>query len=155
MLRSHCVAALAFLYLTSVGPTAALGSVVHGEVDDKAIADETQTQDWLSYGRTYSEQRFGPQSKINAGNVSQLGVAWSLDTPGIKSLEATPLEVDGTLYFSGNDSIVFAVDARSGKLLWRHDPEVWRHAGKRYRLLFPVNRGVAFWKGRVYVNWAR
>jgi quinohemoprotein ethanol dehydrogenase len=139
------------LYLTSVQPTAALGGVDHGEVDEKAIANEAQTQDWLSYGRTYSEQRFGPQAKINTGNVAQLGVAWSLDTPGIKSLEATPLEVDGTLYFSGNDSIVFAVDARSGKLLWRHDPEVWRHAGKRYRLLFPVNRGVAFWKGRVYV----
>ena len=121
------------------------------EVDGKAIGDEAQTQNWLSYGRTYSEQRFSPLTKINAGNVGGLGLAWSLDTPGIKSLEATPLEVDGTLYFSGNDSIVFAVDARSGKLIWRHDPQVWKHAGKRYRLLFPVNRGVAFWKGRVYV----
>ena len=121
-------------------------------VDGAAIADEQQARNWLSYGRTYSEQRFSPLAQITPQSIGKLGLAWSLDLPGIKSLEATPLVVDGTLYFSGNDSIVFAVDTRSGKLLWRHDPEVWRHAGKRYRLLFPVNRGVAFWKGRVYVG---
>jgi quinohemoprotein ethanol dehydrogenase len=120
-------------------------------VDGAAIANE-QTHEWLSYGRTYSEQRFSPLEQITPDNIHKLGLAWSLDLPGIKSLEATPLSVNGTLYFSGNDSIVFAVDARTGRLLWRHDPEVWRHAGKRYRLLFPVNRGVAFWKGRVYVG---
>jgi quinohemoprotein ethanol dehydrogenase len=115
-------------------------------------ADDAWSDDWLSYGHTYSEQRFSPLTEINSSNVGNLGLVWSLDLDGIKSLEATPLEVAGTLYFSGNDSIVFAVDARSGKQLWRHDPEVWKHAGKRYRLLFPANRGVAFWKGCVYVG---
>ncbi|MDB5968399.1 MAG: PQQ-dependent dehydrogenase, methanol/ethanol family [Hydrocarboniphaga sp.] len=127
---------------------------VHAEsiIDGAAIADESRTGDWLSYGRDYSEQRFVPLSQIKPDNVGKLGLAWSLDLPGIKSLQATPLAVDGTIYFSGNDSIVFAVDARSGQLKWRYDPEVWKHAGKRYRLLFPANRGVAYWKGRVYVG---
>jgi quinohemoprotein ethanol dehydrogenase len=145
------VAVLSCLALIAAASQASGAVVSARTVDGKAIGDEAQTQNWLSYGRTYSEQRFSPLTKINSGNVRELGLAWSLDTPGIKSLEATPLEIDGTLYFSGNDSIVFAVDARSGRLLWRHDPEVWKHAGKRYRLLFPVNRGVAVWKGRVYV----
>jgi quinohemoprotein ethanol dehydrogenase len=116
------------------------------------IGNEDSSHDWLSYGRAYSEQRFSPQQEITTASVPKLGLAWWLDLNGIKSLEATPLEVDGTLYFSGNDSIVFAVDARTGKQLWRHDPDVWKHAGKRYRLLFPANRGVAFWKGRIYVG---
>jgi quinohemoprotein ethanol dehydrogenase len=149
VLRSFLVAVTTCLCAAGLGQAAAFGDVV--ETGNLVPAADVASSDWLSYGRTYSEQRFSPQAQINAGNVRQLGLAWSLDTPGIKSLEATPLEVDGTLYFSGNDSIVFAVDARSGQLLWRHDPQVWKHSGKRYRLLFPVNRGVAFWKGRVYV----
>lgn len=142
-MRFHCSLVLCLLCCVARAATV---------VDGAAIANEEQSGNWLSYGRTYSEQRFSPLTEITPANIGKLGLAWSFDLPGIKSLEATPLAVDGTLYFSGNDSIVFAVDARNGKLLWRHDPEVWRHAGKRYRLLFPVNRGVAFWKGRVYVG---
>jgi quinohemoprotein ethanol dehydrogenase len=121
-------------------------------IDGAAIADESNGENWLSYGRGYSEQRFSPLTTISSRNVSKLGLAWYLDLPDIKSLQATPLIANGTLYFSGNDSIVFAVDARSGTLRWRYDPEVWKHAGKRYRLLFPANRGVALWKGKVYVG---
>ena len=46
------------------------------EVDDKAIADESRTSDWLAYGRTHSEQRFSPLKDINVGNIADLGVDW-------------------------------------------------------------------------------
>lgn len=116
------------------------------------IADESNTSDWLSFGRTYSERFFSPLRDINVQNVAGLGLSWSMDVPDSASLEATPLVVKGVIYFTTSESAVYAVDARSGKQLWRYDPEVWRHGGKRLRNIFHVNRGVAFWKGRLYLG---
>lgn len=114
-------------------------------------AADRDTQ-WPGYGGEYSEQRFSTLDQINTNNVASLGLAWHMDLPGVKTLEATPLLIDGVLYFSANDSVTYAVDARSGKLLWKHDPEVWKVAGKRYRQVFHVNRGVAYWQGLIYVG---
>src|ERR1700722_1991252 len=66
--------------------------------------DSTQVQNadnWPSYGDTSDEQRFSPLTEINAASVSRLGLLWSLDLDGMTSLEATPLAIDGTLYFTG------------------------------------------------------
>lgn len=124
----------------------------HGaaRVDGKAIADERQGANWLAYGRTYSEQRFSPLAKIKDSNVKDLGLAWHLDLPEDRSLLSTPLVVDGVLYFSGSFSVVTAVDATSGKVLWRYDPKVIEHSGDRLRIFWDFSRGIAFWKGRVY-----
>src|SRR5882762_8347930 len=62
-------------------------------VDGRAIADERQGANWLSYGRTYAEHHYSPLTGINAGNVRQLGLAWFVDLPGQRSLGATPLAV--------------------------------------------------------------
>ena len=92
-------------------------------VDGAAIGNEQDASNWLSYGRTYSEQRFSPLKEINDGNVGNLGVAWYLDLPGQKSLLATPLVVDGIMYFSGGYSVVFAIDTRKMDYVGtRHDP---------------------------------
>jgi alcohol dehydrogenase (cytochrome c)/quinohemoprotein ethanol dehydrogenase len=79
--------------------------------------------EWLSYGRTYDEQRFSPLARIDAGNVAQLGLAWSydLDTPH-RVQESTPLVIDGVMYVTSAWSKLFALDARTGKELWRFDP---------------------------------
>src|SRR5690242_8870867 len=58
--------------------------------------------DWYSHGGTLDENNFSPLTQIDTHNVSRLGLAWSLDLPGAVSLEATPLAIDGTLYFSGS-----------------------------------------------------
>lgn len=118
---------------------------------NSAQAAETGTQ-WPSYGGEYNEQRFSPLDQINTDTVAKLGLAWYMDLPGVKTLEATPLLIDGVLYFSANDSLTYAVDARSGKLIWKHDPEVWKVAGKRYRQVFHVNRGVAYWQRMIYAG---
>lgn len=107
--------------------------------------------DWLTYGRTYDEQRFSPLNQINADTVGKLGVAWwaSFDTD--RGQEATPLEADGVLYTTTAWSKVFAFDARTGKPLWSYDPKVPGEKGFN-ACCDVVNRGVALWKGRAYVG---
>jgi len=121
-------------------------------VDDKALASaESRPGDWLSYGRDYYEQRFSPLDQINDTNAAQLGLAWSFETATDRGLEATPLVIDGVMYTTGSWSVVYAVDARTGKQLWKFDPEVHR----KYDQLAccdVVNRGAAFYKGRVYLG---
>ena len=116
------------------------------------IADETDGDEWLSYGRTYSEQRFSPLTEINDNSIKNLGLAWSLDLPGERQLVSTPLVIDGVMYFTGSYSVVWAVDVRSQKVLWKFDPKTIEAAGDRLRVLWGTSRGVAFWEGKIYVG---
>ncbi|MDE2463730.1 MAG: PQQ-dependent dehydrogenase, methanol/ethanol family [Alphaproteobacteria bacterium] len=120
------------------------------DVDGKDIEDQKPGQ-WLSYGRTYSEQRFSPLTQINTKNVKQLGVAWQFRTYTVRGLEATPIVNHGIMYFTGSWSKVWALDAKTGKMLWSYDPKVPGRWG-RYACCDVVNRGVAIWKGAVYVG---
>ncbi|MDP2053591.1 MAG: PQQ-dependent dehydrogenase, methanol/ethanol family, partial [Acidobacteriota bacterium] len=121
-------------------------------VDDKALASvESRPGDWLSYGRDYYEQRFSPLDQINDTNAAKLGLAWSFETATDRGLEATPLVIDGVMYTTGSWSVVYAVDARTGKQLWKFDPEVHRKYDQ-ISCCDVVNRGAAFYKGRVYLG---
>ena len=121
-------------------------------IDDDALkAADADTADWLSYGRTYSEQRHSPLRQIDAKTVTSLGLAWSLDLATLHGLEATPIVSDGVLYTSSAWSVVYAVDARLGKVLWRYDPEVPKDHDK-FVCCDVVNRGVALYRGRVFVG---
>ncbi len=111
----------------------------------------SETQNWLLTGRTYADQRFSPLTQVNASSVSQLGLAWHYDFDTDRGQEATPVEIDGVLYTTTAWSDVFAFDARSGKLLWSFDPKVDRQRGFS-ACCDVVNRGVAVWKGKVYVG---
>ena len=110
-----------------------------------------EPQNWLSTGRTYDEQRHSPLDQINDETVSDLGLAWYWDTGTKRGLESTPIVVDGVMFNSGAWSMVWAHDAKTGELLWEYDPEVPREWG-RYACCDVVNRGVAAWKGRIYVG---
>ena len=123
------------------------------EVDGSAIASKDQGGNWLAYGRDYSEQRHSPLKQITADNVSNLKLDWYLDMPDTKALAATPLVVDGVMYFTASQAVVMAVNAATGELLWRYDPEVLKRLRdkKHMRFNWGTNRGVAYWKGRVYV----
>jgi hypothetical protein len=59
-------------------------------------------------------------------------LAWSLDRPDENFLEATPLEVGGVLYFTGNYANIYAVDVRSGRMLWQYDPKPTRKPRASY-----------------------
>lgn len=121
-------------------------------VDEAAIiASEQDPTEWLSHGRTYSEQRYSPLKQINADNVNQLNLAWHIDLNNNRGLEGTPLFSDGTLYSSISWSRIIAVDVATGKQRWEFDPVVDR-AQTRYACCDAVNRGVALWHDKVYVG---
>ena len=119
--------------------------------DDRAIADESRIQDWLSYGRTHSERRFSPLTDIHTGNVAKLRVDWYMDLPEDVGLVSTPLVVDGVLYFIGTMNVVRAVDAVTGKLKWRYDPQVAKEVGNRKKAGWVHNRGLSYSKGRLFL----
>lgn len=120
-------------------------------VDDAMMANDTDGRNWSTYGRTFSNWHASPLADINEQNIDRLGLAWSLELPGITNGATVPLAVDGVLYFTVGQSMVHAVDAVSGRLLWRHDPEVTRVAGHKLRYTWGP-RGLAVWKDKVYVG---
>ena len=106
---------------------------------------------WGDHGAAADESGYSRLTEINRATIGRLGLAWSLDLPDERGvLEATPLEVDGTLYFTGSHGAVHAVDALSGKLKWRYDPEVWKVNPAKLRNVLGVNRGAAYAAGRVF-----
>jgi quinohemoprotein ethanol dehydrogenase len=121
-------------------------------VDDGVLRNaDKRAGDWLSHGRNYAETRFSSLNQINAVNVKELGLAWAFDTGTTRGLEATPIIVDGVIYTTGSWSIVYAIDAKTRKLLWKWDPEVSGAYGQR-ACCDVVNRGVAVYRGKVYVG---
>ncbi len=118
---------------------------------DAARIIAAEPESWLSHGRTYSEQHFSPLAQIHKGNVAELGLAWSFDTDTTRGLEAMPLVVDGVMYVSITWSRVIALDAATGEVRWRYDPGVDRKRARDF-CCDVVNRGVALWKGAVYVG---
>ncbi len=134
-----------------VDPTAWISDVT-ADLDGKRIVNaDDEPGNWLAHARTYDEQRFSPLDQITADNVADLGLAWYFDTDTDRGLEASPIVVDGIMYTSGSWSVVFANDARTGELIWQFDPEVPKAWGVN-ACCDVVNRGVAVWKGRVYVG---
>ncbi|MDJ0789938.1 MAG: PQQ-dependent dehydrogenase, methanol/ethanol family [Myxococcota bacterium] len=151
--------ALAWVVLASLGADAAARAdevrpaasrPLHVGAARLAAAD-TEPGQWMAHGRTWSEQRYSPLAQIDETNVARLGPAWVHATGTLRGLEATPLVVDGVMIATLTWSRVLALDARTGQELWRFDPEVPRAWG-RHACCDVVNRGVAWWEGRVYVG---
>src|ERR1700710_2052292 len=103
---------------------------------------------WTHHGAAADESGFSRLSQINAQNIAKLGLTSSLVLENEVTLEATPLAVDGVLYFTGSMGTVYAVEAVSGKLVWKHDPKIWEYSPTKQRSNFGVNRGVAYGNGR-------
>ncbi|TFG93748.1 MAG: PQQ-dependent dehydrogenase, methanol/ethanol family, partial [Myxococcales bacterium] len=150
-LRPACVVALLLLALACRSGSPPRTDEPQ-EVTDALLADaDAEVDDWLSYGRTYAESRFSPLDQIHEGNVAKLGLAWTYAIGSTRGVEATPIVHDGVMYATGSWSVVFALDARTGRELWRFDPEVPGAVGA-HACCDVVNRGVALYAGRVYVG---
>jgi len=148
-LRHACAVALPLVVACSTSERA-------GWVDQARLgqADQEPGQ-WMALGRTWHGQRFSPLTRISTDNVSRLGFAWEYTARSRRGRvehgqEATPIMVDGVIYASGPWGSVMAVDARTGQERWRYDPEVDGSYNRR-ACCDVVNRGLAVWKGRVYV----
>jgi quinohemoprotein ethanol dehydrogenase len=106
---------------------------------------------WVTYGLTQGETRYSPLNQINTSNVGKLGLSWSLELgAGGGNQEATPLVWNNTIYAITNFSVVYAVDARNGKQVWRWDPEVNQSTVPGKMCCGVVNRGLAMANGLVF-----
>ncbi|PKP99916.1 MAG: PQQ-dependent dehydrogenase, methanol/ethanol family [Alphaproteobacteria bacterium HGW-Alphaproteobacteria-13] len=107
---------------------------------------------WASYGGTSDETHFSPLDQVNDGNIDKLGLAWSYDLDTFDSYTA-PLAVDGVLYFGVGHSVLHALDARTGKLLWQYDPDVAGQEASKMRMRAGWGiRGIAYKDGKVFTG---
>jgi len=121
-----------------------------GVNESRIVNADREPGNWMSYGRTYGEQRFSPLKQITDRNASQLNLAWYYDLDTHRGQEATPLVIDGVMYFTTAWSKVLAVNAATGMLLWSYDPKVpgtWAVNA----CCDVVNRGVAAWNGKLFL----
>lgn len=131
----------------SVGPSAICGA---GTDPEAQYVDAASGIDWPGYGRTYGEQHFSPLTQIDRRNVGRLGLAWYIDLPpGDAATE--PVEVGGVLFYAQGLGIVHAVDAATGRELWRYDPHSGEKAGLGLRFSWS-SHGLCWWNGKVYVG---
>lgn len=126
-------------------------SLPAGWVDAERLAGAARAPgEWYTAGGDAGQTYYSPLDAINDRNIRRLGFAWQYSLGLRRGVEATPIVVDGIMYTSGPWGYVYALDAANGKLLWKYDPDVSGGYG-RYACCDVVNRGVAVWKGRVYV----
>jgi quinohemoprotein ethanol dehydrogenase len=126
-----------------------------GNVTEKRVLDESgKGVNWFLKGGNFNGEHFSPLDEINTSNVGELGLEWVSEIPAPDGISATPIVVDGVIYFSAAYSVAYAVDARTGKILWSFDPNVRASFSERpySSWLARVNRGVAVWDGKVYVT---
>lgn len=120
-------------------------------LQDQAIANINESANWLAYGRTHYERRFSPVSDINDKNVAGLKIDWYMDLPYDVGLVATPLVIDGVLYFTGTMNMIRAVDAKTGKLIWEYDPEVAEHIKGKRQAGWVHNRGLSYYNNKIFL----
>ena len=118
--------------------------------EDAHIADASNTSEWLSYGRTHSEERFSPITDIDTATVANLRPDWYIDLPNDRSLVSTPLVVEGKLFFTGTGNIIRAVDATNGKPLWSFNPEVAKHIGRQRKPGWTHSRGITYYNNKIF-----
>ncbi len=126
-----------------------------GWIDQERLSNQ-DPKDWLTLGGNQMMQHYSPLQQITVDNVKDLGYAWEYDASTMignvhRGLEATPIVVDGVLYTSGAWGVVYALDAKTGKEIWKYKPPVDASYGRR-ACCDAVNRGVAVWEGKVYVG---
>ena len=124
------------------------------QVDDTMLLNPPDG-DWITYGRDQAETHHSPLKQIDQSNVARLGLAWSTEVGSDGKIETTPLVFDGVLYGTTTWSAAYAVDLRTGKVKWKWDPGLVRagyEADGPRACCGPVNRGVALYKGRVYIG---
>ena len=144
-----------FVHLLLV--TVASSAAAQGDVSDQRVLEESASgQNWFLKGGNFRGEHFSPLSQVNDENVAGLELAWATDLPIPDGISATPIVVDGVIYLSGAFSMVYAIDAEDGQVIWSFDPGVRQAFADDPGLSWSarVNRGVAVWDGMVLATTA-
>ncbi|MDH3615549.1 MAG: PQQ-dependent dehydrogenase, methanol/ethanol family [Gammaproteobacteria bacterium] len=144
---------LLFLWLSS---SAALSHAAGDVTEERVLAEAGDGDNWFLKGGNFRGEHFSPLTSIDDKTVADLGLAWASNLPVPDGISATPVVVDGVIYLSGAYSLVFAVDATSGDIVWQYDPDVRSRLRQDPGMSWParVNRGVAVWQGKVLATTA-
>ena len=132
-------------------------AVAQGDVSNKRVLEESASgENWFLKGGNFRGEHFSPLSQVTDENVASLGLAWATNLPIPDGISATPIVVDGVVYLSGAFSMVYAIDAEDGQVIWSFDPQVQLAFADDPFLSWPArsNRGVAVWDGMVLATTA-
>ncbi|MEP6876143.1 MAG: PQQ-binding-like beta-propeller repeat protein, partial [Burkholderiales bacterium] len=145
-----CLPLCAALAAAVVGITGTAAAAPANVTGASIEANARSGKEWPSYGLDYAETRFSRLAQVSDANVKNLGLAWTYNLESTRGVESTPLVVGGVMYVTASWSVVHALDVRTGKRLWSFDPKVDRAIGYK-GCCDVVNRGVALYKGKVFV----
>lgn len=139
---------LATAALAALAATALAAPACAEPVDDtRLFAADAAEADWLLPGRDYSNRRFSPLDQVNVTTVKRLVPKWIYQTGTAATLQTSPVVSEGVMYVSAPFSHVMALDARSGREIWRYE-----HKATTKKLCCgPANRGVGLGYGKVFV----
>ena len=107
-----------------------------------------EPQNWLTYSGNYNGWRYSELDQIDTGNVSRLGLQWAFQVADLGQFETTPLVVDGVLYGTGQNDRAFALDARTGRAIWRYQRNL---PDKLQPCCGMVNRGFAILGNKLFM----
>jgi quinohemoprotein ethanol dehydrogenase len=141
--------AAAMIVITS---TLADNPVKVANVSAERAAADVDGANWMLNGRTFDSGHFSPLKQINDQNVTGLSLTWYMDVDSAMGLVSEPIVVDGIAYVSAPQSKVYAVDAATGKLIWKFDPKVRLDQALNGSYSARTNAGVAVWEGKVFVG---
>jgi quinohemoprotein ethanol dehydrogenase len=106
--------------------------------------------EWHNVNGDSDETGYSRLDQITVTNAGRLGLAWYLDLPGEASLEGSPIEAAGVLYFTGAYATLYAVEGNTRKLIWKFDPKTWEHNPSKMGYNFAANRGAAYADGKIF-----
>lgn len=107
-----------------------------------------EPQNWLTYNGTYNGWRYSELNQITSENASHLGLQWAFQVADLGQFETTPLVVDGVLYGTGQNDRAFALDARTGRPIWRYQRNL---PDKLQPCCGMVNRGFAILGNKLFM----
>ena len=112
-----------------------------------------QDGQWPMYGRDYANTHYSPLGQVTAGNVGKLRLAYTIQLGALRSNESTPIVIGDAMYLSSSSGpkTVFALDAATGAIRWRYEPDMPGDTAQ-YGCCDVVSRGVSYGNGRIYVG---
>src|ERR1700753_1950581 len=114
----------------------------------RLLTADREPENWLTYSGRYSGWRYSTLDQINTGNAARLTMQWTFQVADLGQFETTPLVVDGVLYGTGQNDRAFAVDARTGRPIWRYQRNL---PDKLQPCCGMVNRGFAILGNKLFM----